>query len=189
MGKYDKYIIPGTWQSADVKHDALLDHMSHPAMLMANKHIHPDSKHHIEVFAIFGTGPAMGCGTKMEGEIGGMKIEDWPNWHPTLETFIYIGTDPHNMEDLGGEIEFWMGEGKDAEKIVFSKPTTLQVPSNMLHTPIYITKFWRPFLMIVIQEGGDWKGGFKNIYPPDFEYPPEAVWGPKNKKIRKPLKK
>ena len=32
------------------------------------------------------------------------------------ELFLYYGSDPADNTRLGGEVEFWLGHGKDAEK-------------------------------------------------------------------------
>jgi hypothetical protein len=39
--------------------------------------------------------------------------------HDYAEIFMFLGTDPKDPRDLGAEVEFWIGEGKDMEKIVF----------------------------------------------------------------------
>lgn len=176
--KYGKYVIPGPWRPTGVKHDSLVGHVSFPPLIMENKRIFPNALHHVEIFQIYGAGPGIGCGFEMEGGFSGQDIKDVPQSHPDgTETFVYIGTDHEHPEDLGGEVELWLGKGKDAEKFVFDTPTTIVIPPGLFHTPIYFRKVWHPFLMIVIQDGGDWMDGiFSEEFPPDFEFPPGAIY-------------
>ena len=181
QGKYSKYVIPGPWRPEGTKHDSLVGHVSFPPLIMENKHIYPEALHHVEIFQIYGPGPGIGCGFTIEGGFGGQEIKDTPQAHAAgTETFIYIGTDPDNPNDLGGEVEWWIGRGEEAEKYVFSTPTTIIIPPNLFHTPIYFRKVWRPFFMIVIQDGGDWMyGEFIDEFPPGFEFPPGAIYSHK----------
>ena len=58
------------------------------------------------------------------------------------------------------EIEFWLGEGKDREKIEFNTSTLVFVPRGLVHMPIvYKKKVHRPILHIVIGiNSGPWVG-------------------------------
>ena len=40
----------------------------------------------------------------------GVTQDKPPHTHNCDEIFMFMGTYPQNKEDLGGEIEFWMGE-------------------------------------------------------------------------------
>ncbi len=51
-----------------------------------------------------------------------------PHKHDYEEIFLFLGTDPHNTADLGAEVEFWLGEGKDLEKVVFNTSSSVFVP-------------------------------------------------------------
>ena len=56
-----------------------------------------------------------------------------PHKHPFNETHFIFGTDPLHPNDLGGEIEYWLGEGKDAEQYFFTKLTILHIPAGLIH--------------------------------------------------------
>lgn len=141
QAQYAKYVIPGPWRPKGVKHDSLVGHVSFPPLIMENKRIFPEALHHVEIFQIYGPGPGIGCGFEMEGGFSGQDIKDVPQAHSDgTETFIYIGTDHEHPEDLGGEVELWLGKGKDAEKFVFDTPTTVVIPPGLFHTPIYFRK-------------------------------------------------
>lgn len=183
QGQYSKYVIQGPWRPSGVRQDSLLGHVSFPPLIMENKRIFPEAMHHVEIFQVYGPGPGLGCGFEMEGGFSGEEIKDTPQMHPDgTETVIFIGTDPERPEDLGGEVELWLGLGKEAEKFVFSRPTTVVIPPGLFHTPIYFKKVWRPFLHIVIVDGGDWlHGTFSDEFPPGYEFPPGAIYSHKSK--------
>ena len=54
------------------------------------------------------------------------------------------GTDPADNTRLGGEVEFWLGHGGDAQKFVFNEPTAAWVPRGVAHNPWIITKVNNP---------------------------------------------
>lgn len=70
--------------------------------------------------------------------------------HDFDEVFAFIGTDGDNPEDLGGEVEFWMGEGDDTEVIKLNKTSAIYCPGGMRHMPIFFRNVKKPFLMVVI---------------------------------------
>ncbi len=74
------------------------------------------------------------------GETGGR-----PHYHDFDEYLLLLGLDPNNLADLGGEVEFWMGDGDDAEKHIITKTTAVFVPRGMLHLPMFIRRVDRPF--------------------------------------------
>jgi hypothetical protein len=80
-----------------------------------------------------------------------------------------MGTDPSRLRDLRAEVEFWIGEGKDAEKFTITKSTYIYIPANLVHAPVWVKKVDRPFIFIAVlndpvpsRELGDFP------YPPDF---------------------
>ena len=169
--KYEKLVIPGPWQPTGIKHDSLTGKVTMPPMMMLDKHIYPEATQHIEAFIVYGAGTGFGCGTKMEGGLGDMEILDAPMWHDTEEIFVFVGTDPNNTKDLGGEVWYWIGEGKEAEKYVFTTPTCIVIPPKTVHTPMWFEKVHRPFILIVIQTAPEWRGGFSKVFPADFTFP------------------
>jgi hypothetical protein len=77
-----------------------------------------------------------------------------PHKHYYEEIFLFIGTNPDDVDDLGGEIEFWLGEGKDLEKVVFNTSSCLFLPSGVAHFPQIIKNVKRPLIEIVIIPAG-----------------------------------
>jgi hypothetical protein len=73
-----------------------------------------------------------------------------PHKHNYEEIFIFMGTNPEDTTDLGAEIEFYLGEGKDIEKLVFTKSASVYVPPGVAHFPQIWKNVTRPVLTMVI---------------------------------------
>jgi hypothetical protein len=86
----------------------------------------------------------------------GIGTDYSPHKHPYPEVFIFIGTDPNNLSDLGAEVEFWLGEGKDLDKIILKKPGAIYVPPNVVHFPQIWRNVKRPvFTLVCMPKGTD----------------------------------
>ena len=66
------------------------------------------------------------------------------------EMFIFGGTNPEDVSDLGGEVEFWIGEDDTAEGIVFKESGAIYVPRGTGHFPQIFRHVKRPILEIVV---------------------------------------
>ena len=55
--------------------------------------------------------------------------------HAGDEIFMIFGTDPENPGKLGGEYEFYLGAGEDAERYTFEENTIVYVPAGVYHNP------------------------------------------------------
>jgi hypothetical protein len=84
----------------------------------------------------------------------GIGTDYSPHKHPYPEVFVFIGTDPEHLSDLGAEVEFWLGEGKDLDKIILNKPGSIYVPPNTTHFPQIWRNVKRPVLNMVIMPKG-----------------------------------
>jgi len=91
------------------------------------------------------------------------------NVHTVDEIFLFLGTDPEDPSDLGGEVEFWIGRGEDAEKHIITKSSCVFIPAGLVHAPIVFRKVRRPFKEIVI-----FTGPVLVEYPVE-DWPPEYV--------------
>jgi hypothetical protein len=76
-----------------------------------------------------------------------------PQDHYFDELFCFIGTNPKDPDDLGGEVEFWMGMGAETEKIKLNTSSCIYVPGNVAHIPIFFRNVKRPFLVLTIGVG------------------------------------
>ncbi|MFC1932174.1 hypothetical protein ACFLXU_00885 [Chloroflexota bacterium] len=96
-----------------------------------------------------------------------------PMFHTYEEMFFFVGTNPDDPNDLGGELDFWLGTGEHAEKQFINKPCCIYVPAGMTHCPIDVHKVNRPFYEFVIVPNpvhyefhpGLWPTGYKPPYP------------------------
>jgi hypothetical protein len=70
--------------------------------------------------------------------------------HDYEEIFMFLGTDPKDPCDLGAEVEFWIGEGKDQEKIVFTTSSSIYVPPGTAHFPQIWRNVKRPVFTVVV---------------------------------------
>ena len=63
--------------------------------------------------------------------------------HPTSEFIAFIGTNPEDPADLGGEVHFIMGD----EEIPTTKSTVVFVPGDLPHSPILVPEIHVPALV------------------------------------------
>ena len=136
-----------------------------------NKHVYPQSPLHIGTFFFYAPGGWLGAGDPMERILpsGEKKVEpQMAHKHTVDELFIFLGTDPHNPEDLGGEHEFWIGEGEEAEKFLITKTTCIFMPKGVAHNPNGCRKCYRPYYMIIVLNAPAISDEPVNVLPPDF---------------------
>jgi hypothetical protein len=70
--------------------------------------------------------------------------------HNYEEIFLFLGTDPQDTTKLGAEVEFWLGEGEDRDKVVLTTSSAVCVPPNLAHFPQIWRNVTRPVTMVVI---------------------------------------
>jgi hypothetical protein len=73
-----------------------------------------------------------------------------PHKHYYEEMFLFIGTNPDDVDDLGAEVEFWLGEGEELEKVVFNTSSCMYLPPGVAHFPQFIRNVKRPLIEVVI---------------------------------------
>ena len=73
-----------------------------------------------------------------------------PHKHDYEEIFLFLGTDPNDTADLGAEVDFWVGEGKDREKITFTTSSSIYIPPGTVHFPQIWRNVKRPVMTVVI---------------------------------------
>ena len=71
---------------------------------------------------------------------------EWPHKHYVNENIFLANIDP-TKEDLGGEVELWMGDGTEAEKYIINKRTLVIIPANTYHFPMYVRKLNSPMAL------------------------------------------
>jgi hypothetical protein len=80
----------------------------------------------------------------------GVTEDKPPHIHDCDEIFMFIGSDPENNDQLGAEVEFWMGEGERTEIIKMNTTGLVFVPKGLLHLPLFFKNVKQPVLWIVI---------------------------------------
>ena len=73
-----------------------------------------------------------------------------PHKHDYEEIFLFLGTDPKDTGKLGAEVEFWLGEGADLEKAVFTTSSAVYVAPGVAHFPQIWKNVKRPVMTMVI---------------------------------------
>jgi quercetin dioxygenase-like cupin family protein len=66
--------------------------------------------------------------------------------HDYEEIVLHIGGNPDNLEDLGGEIEYYVG----GQPLTFDKTTAIYVPRGVKHGPVIWKKFRKPHIEMSI---------------------------------------
>jgi hypothetical protein len=64
--------------------------------------------------------------------------------HDFDEIIGFIGSDPQNPRDLGGEVEFWLED----EKYLLTKSCLIFAPRGLRHCPLRVTRADRPILFL-----------------------------------------
>jgi hypothetical protein len=62
----------------------------------------------------------------------------------------FLGTNPDDPSDLGGEVEFWLGEGKELDKVVINTSSSVYIPEGLAMFPMKFKNVKRPFIMCVV---------------------------------------
>lgn len=86
-----------------------------------------------------------------------------PHSHSFDEYVLFIGTNPEDQFDLGGEAEFWLGD----EKYLITRTCAVFVPAGIPHCPLVIHRVDKPFIFITTGPSLDYEceEGEKGIRP------------------------
>lgn len=80
----------------------------------------------------------------------GATTEKPPHKQDCDEIFLFLGTNKNDPNDLGADVEFWLGEGAEADKLIFNTSSLVFVPANLVHMPIIYRNVTKPLLLMVI---------------------------------------
>jgi hypothetical protein len=69
--------------------------------------------------------------------------------HPFEEVVAFIGSNPDDPSDLGGEVEFWIGD----EQFVLTKSFMAFVPAEVKHCPLFIRRVDKPIFHFTLGPG------------------------------------
>ena len=128
----------------------------------------PHATKYIEANLISGADIGFGCGDMIQYQ--DYTIRSQPHIHDSVETYIFIPANPDLKDDLGATVEFWIGEGAQAKRLIINKPTVLLVPPNTVHLPLYVQELRSPFILLNMIDNPIWNVFYTNQYPPEFEH-------------------
>jgi len=145
--KYEKYIVRKALRPRDFLDPMAAGFMTMPPLIFLNgdKPV-MGSNQFLEVVWIWDEGAAA------------VNPDRPPHSHEFDEVFVFLGSNREDPNDLGGEVEFWLGEGKDTEKYLLNTSTCIFVPRGLVHLPMIFTKVKRPFLLVTfgVNMGREW---------------------------------
>lgn len=72
--------------------------------------------------------------------------------HSFDEYLVFLGTNPDDQFDLGGEVELWLGD----EKHLITRSCAVFAPADMPHCPLVVHKVDRPFIFFTTGTGFDY---------------------------------
>ena len=73
-------------------------------------------------------------------------LDDKPHTHDEDEIIGFFGGDPEHPNDLGGEVEIWMG----GEKQIITKSAMVFVPAGLSHCPLILKRVDRPIFHFTV---------------------------------------
>ena len=82
--------------------------------------------------------------TNIVTKTGTIELVSSSHSHPFDEYLVFMGTDPDDQFELGGEVEFWIGD----EKHLITRTCAVFVPGGTAHCPLYFRKVDRPFMFV-----------------------------------------
>ena len=89
-----------------------------------------------------------------------------PHIHKDPELLFHIGSDPQNPQDLGAEVEIYLG--RELERHVISRSCVIFIPPNFLHGPWRPLRTYGPWIFIQVDQGlNHTEKGYHQMLPAD----------------------
>ena len=127
-----------------------------------NDKVFPNAKVWCEILHAYAPGGSFGTPV-----LAGMPSGHRHNFD---ECFLFLGSNPDDIDELGGEVEFWLGEGDEAEKYMLTKSTPsisgrdhAQCGYRKVNNPL------QPIILVVIATQGNYEFGENRPLPTDFK--------------------
>lgn len=92
------------------------------------------------------------------------------HYHNHHEVLMWLGATPGEPLDFGAEIHFFFGA--ELEEHIFTKPTVVVLPPNLVHCPLEVVKVVRPIIQIEMMfspEDGSARSRVP-FFPKDVDY-------------------
>lgn len=77
-------------------------------------------------------------------------VEKEPHTHHFHEILVFIGGNPLDIQDFGGEIHLCMGEEREVHKITY--PTAVSIPPELPHCPLTVVRCDKPIILLEISQ-------------------------------------
>jgi hypothetical protein len=77
--------------------------------------------------------------------------------HDFAEVLAFFGTNPEDVHDLGGEVEFWI----EGEKHLMHESFISYIPAGVTHCPLRVTRVDRPIFHFTTGPRGMYAGDTK----------------------------
>jgi hypothetical protein len=145
--KYEKYIVRRAMRPESFMDPMAAGFMTMPPLIFLNgDNPVKGSNQFLEVVWIWDEGAAA------------VNPDRPPHSHEFDEIFVFLGTDRENPDELGGDVEFWLGEGNNTEKYLLDTSTCIFVPRGLVHLPMIFRNIKRPFLLVTVgvDMGNEW---------------------------------
>ncbi|OGO31842.1 MAG: hypothetical protein A2Z29_04435 [Chloroflexi bacterium RBG_16_56_11] len=143
--RYEKYIVRRPVPPAHAGPDEGIrakDWVNTGALVLCDKKLFKGSSSIVEYGMVIGDSPRQIVS-------GGPQ----PHTHDYDELFIFLGTDPKDVYNLGAEVEMWLGEGKELEKIIINTSSSLFIPAGLAHLPQIWKNVTRPIIYLLVMFG------------------------------------
>jgi len=142
-----------------------------------DRNINIAAPHCMDMYLVYRAGAGFGLGdAKMVPDWADGRSDEFssyeplkPHVHTRSQTYSFIGTDQQHLEDLGGTVEFWIGEGKEAEKHTITGAATVLIPKDVVHLPMYVKEVHRPFVLAIVLDSPVWAGCWSLEFPGGFK--------------------
>ena len=108
--------------------------------LFFNSEVFPNAKVWCEILHTYAAGGSFGTPVMADMASG--------HRHKFDECFLFLGSNPENVDDLGGEVEFWLGEGDEAEKYMLTESTAIYIPAGKKFPEICVNRAAFIFIFI-----------------------------------------
>jgi hypothetical protein len=71
---------------------------------------------------------------------------DSAHYHDFDEYLSFVALDPEHPDDLGAEVEIFLGKEKESHR--FNKSTSFFIPKGFVHAPVIFHEVSKPFLLV-----------------------------------------
>jgi len=89
---------------------------------------------------------------RAEEAAGKVDTRGLTHCHDTDELLSFLGSNPDDTSDLGGEVEFYI----EGEKHLLTKSTYIFLPAGVKHSPLYINRLDRPIFHFSLVFGANY---------------------------------